>query len=302
MRFPKFILVAAIWLTASPVAAVVVFQRGATEPVVGYLVRETEQEVVLRLSLEAGKSEDVTIRKSEIEELLYTVDAARLSALNPARPQEYREYADELAEKKLDPEARDAALRLYVIAAWLDPSRSRAPLLGLVPLARTADEESRFRAAAYLADPHHDPAILRGTVVGAAAKAPDYEARRNLLEAARLVRQGKGDVAERLLDRPEIAAELGSAAAIVSQQEFRRLCRLSQIDSGQLRTLIKLELALVSAIAPQEPSAASGRHAAQAWSALSGKPTSPLAPLAIEHLTEFDPRKCVFRGGTWVAP
>src|SRR5688500_3779674 len=132
MPFRKLIIalvIGLIALAASPAAAVVVYRRGATEPVVGYLVRESEQEVVLRLSLEAGKSEDVTIRKSDIEELLYTVDAARLSALDPARPQEYREYADELAEKKLDPEARDAAMRLYLIAAWLDPPRSRAPLL-----------------------------------------------------------------------------------------------------------------------------------------------------------------------------
>jgi len=62
-------------------------------------------------------------------------------------------------KKKLDPEARQMAVRLFQIAAWLDPAKTgRGALLGLVSVAHSGEEEARFRAAAYLFDPRHDKA------------------------------------------------------------------------------------------------------------------------------------------------
>src|SRR5437016_300337 len=102
-------------LFANRAAAVVIYKRGTNKPVTGHLVRQSDREVVVREDTPAG-AKDIVIPRSEIEDLIESVSPARLAALSPARPQEYREYAEELAEKKLDPEARIAAVRLFQMA------------------------------------------------------------------------------------------------------------------------------------------------------------------------------------------
>ncbi len=320
-RQARYLLAAALLLLllAHPAAAVVIYRKGSTEPLAGYLVRDDEREVVVRQVRPDGRSEDVVIAKDEIEDLLYTVDPARLTALDPARPQDYREYADELAEKRLDPEARDAALRLYVIAAGLgSPARqgsgsstpdrssydaSHAAMLGLIALARTPAEEARFRAAAYLSDPRRDATLLRPPTAIASSAAPaNRAAQRKLLEVVQHVRRGKGDVAARMLLQVDIAAELAAARGIVSKEDFLRICRTKQLDDGELKTLVKLELALEAALAPSEPIDSSTKDAARSWSQLLGQPQPPLRPLGLEYLTEFDPRSSVYRQGKWMEP
>ena len=309
-RRPFWILLIAVTavLVASFAHAAVVYKKGSTQPIAGYLLREDDREVVLRQSREGGRTEDVAIPKSEIEDLLHTVDPARLASLDPARPQEYREYADELAEKKLDPEARDAALRLYVIAAHMGQGSrmsdaGHGPMLGLIALARSPDEEARFRAAAFLADPRHDRALLRTPTPIASTAAPaNPSAQRKLLEAVQLIRRGKGDVAGRMILLPEVAAELALARAIVTREEFARLCKTQQLDDGELKTLLKLELALETALSPPAPTTTSQSNATRAWSELAARPQPPQMPLSLEHLTEFNPRQTVFREGKWVEP
>ena len=129
------------------------------------MVRQNGNEVVVREETATG-IRDVIVPRSEIEDLIETVSPERLAALDPSRPQEYREYAEELAEKKLDPEARLMAVRLFQIAAWLDPAKTgHGALLGLVSVARPGEEEARYRAAAYLFDPRHNKALLGQTSI-----------------------------------------------------------------------------------------------------------------------------------------
>ena len=299
-------------LQIQPAQAVVVFKRGQTQPIAGHLVRETDREVVLRQPREGGRAEDVLIPKTEIEDLIHTVDPARLASLDPDRPQDYREYADELAEKKLDPEARDTALRLYVIAAQVatgavaegPEGHAHAALLGLIALARSPEEEARFRAAAYLADPRHDPALLRPTSPAAVppVTGENKAARQKLLEAVHHARRGKGDVAGRLIERPELAAELETVASIASKDELLRICRTKELEDGQLRTLLKLELALDPALAPESAPSPAATADSRSWSQLLKKPQPPQPPLNLLHLTEFDPRQRVYREGKWVEP
>jgi hypothetical protein len=278
--------------------------------VVGYLVREDDREVVLRQSGADGRTEDVAISKSEIEDLLRTVNPARLAALDPARPQDYREYADELAEKKLDPEARDAAMRLYVIAAHVGQASrlpgadsAHAPLLGLIALARSPEEEARFRAAAYLSDPRHDSALLKvPTAIASSAAPSNPAARRKLLDAVQQIRRGKGDVAARMIVQPDLAAELAAARAIVTREEFVRICKTRELDDGELKTLLRLELALETALSPPPTTASSAKDAARSWSQLVAQPQPALRPMSLAHLTEFDPQRSVYREGKWVEP
>ena len=108
-------------------------------------------------------------------ELMITVLPERLAELDPARPQSYLEYAEELAEKRRDPEARDAAMRLFAIAAARGESKVRhSALLGLIELARSPQEERRFRAAAYLHDPAHDLSLLETSLAPKDADAKSW--------------------------------------------------------------------------------------------------------------------------------
>src|SRR3954466_16365436 len=143
----RFFALLLILMVTNRAAAVVIYKRGTNKPVTGHLVRQSDREVIVREDTPAGAKE-LVIPRSEIEDLIESVSPARLASLDPARPREYREYAEELAEKKLDPEARLTAVRLFQIAAWLDPAKTgRGALLGLVSLARPGEEEARFRAA-----------------------------------------------------------------------------------------------------------------------------------------------------------
>src|SRR4051812_6023206 len=142
---------AATFLWPPDLGAAVVLPQGAAKPVMGYLIRQDERTVVLREELAGGKTRDVPFPRGEIDELIVTVLSERLAELDPARPETYLEYAEELAEKRRDPEARDAAIRLYAIAAARGDDRLRhSALLGLIALARSPEEERRVCAPAHL--------------------------------------------------------------------------------------------------------------------------------------------------------
>ena len=83
----------------------------------GYMVREDARSIVVRQPLPGGKNRESSFLKKDLDELIITVSPQRLSELTPDKPALYSEYAEELAEKQRDPEARDAAIRLYAIAA-----------------------------------------------------------------------------------------------------------------------------------------------------------------------------------------
>src|SRR4051794_1038591 len=107
----------ALGLCVQTAEAVVVLPKGSDRPVMGYRVGQDERNAGVRQEQPGGKSRETLFARSDIEELIITVSPDRLAELDPARPEMYREYAEELAEKQRDPEARDAAIRLYAIAA-----------------------------------------------------------------------------------------------------------------------------------------------------------------------------------------
>jgi hypothetical protein len=155
-----------------PVQAVVVLPKGAKQPIMGYLVRQDERTIVIRQDLPGGKSRESSFPKKDLDELIITVSPERLAALDRNNLNDYREYAEELAEKQRDPEARDTAIRLYaIVAARGEGNLRHSALLGLIALARNADEERLFRAAAYLFDSDHDSSILAGSAAIADAGA-----------------------------------------------------------------------------------------------------------------------------------
>lgn len=191
-----------------PAAAVLVFVKGREQPLVGFLVSENAAQVVLKAESANGNWLTREIPRREIEDLLYTVSPERLATLAPAEPQRYRDYAEELAEKRIDPEAKAMAARLYVIAAHLAPEKlGRSCLLGLLRLEEEPTQQRRIRAMLYQIDPAHDPRYLSDTA--AASTVTDPAAREELADTLRLLRQGKLQLARGALARPSVAAAVG---------------------------------------------------------------------------------------------
>jgi hypothetical protein len=281
--------------------AVVVLPKGTDKPIMGYLVRQDDRTVVVRQEQQGGKGRELSFNKAEIEELIITVSPERLAALDPAHPELYWEYAEELAEKQRDPEARDAAIRLFAITAARGDGRLRnSALLGLVSLARSPEEERLFRAAAYLNDPDHDAAILAAPVTTARTQTapPSSE----LLSVLRLARQGKVAAAKALLAKPAVQADAAKIATIIAPDELAEACAGRPLTDAQLRKLLEAELALDDA-ANSRPAAESKAPSSQSWSqsAKTGQ-LNPVPAVSLDRLTEFNPAECVFRGGKWVRP
>jgi hypothetical protein len=293
-------------ILSKPARAVVVLKKDAAEPLMGYLVRQDANTVVIREVLPDGTSREQAIRRADIDELLITVSAERLAALDPARPHLYREYAEELAEKSRDPEARDAAVRLYAIAALLgDDKLKKGALLGLAGLAVTPDDQRRYRAAAYLHDAAHDPALIaRQTSVPRARTDAERDAIVELIRGLRAVRQGKPSEARTILERETIRQPLALLAATITREELQALATTKPLAEASLRKVLAAELALELALAelPAAPSAIA-ETPAPGWGE-STRPggLAPLPPLDLLHLTPFDPRASVFRDGQWVVP
>jgi hypothetical protein len=68
-----------------------------------------------------------------------------------------------------------------------------------------------------------------------------------------------------------------------------------------LRKILALELALTSPAAELAESAV-GRGSTSWRKGVLRDGDAPLPVLDLETLTEFDPRKCHYRGGQWTAP
>lgn len=291
---------AAILLIGQPALAVVVYKKGSSKPVAGHLVRQNGNEVVIRDESTPGVSE-IVIPRSEIEDLIETVSAERLTALDPSRPQEYREYAEELAEKQLDPESRLMAIRLFQISAWLDPAKTgRGALLGLVSVARPGEEEARFRAAAYLFDPRHDKALLGQTPTpGGREKADDPM--KALLEALRLLRRGHVQQARAALAPPAVQDVLTAHQGILSREEFLAASSAKELWDEQLRKVVELELVLDSKLHGGGEQRAQTTLASWNDDVRAGN-LAAIRSLQFDRLTPFDPRECVFRQGKWQRP
>jgi hypothetical protein len=232
--------------------------------------------------------------------MIRAVEPERLVALKPEAPEGYRSYAEDLAGKTEDPEARVMAIRLYLIAAYLEPDElGRSCLLGMAGLARTPKEERAFRAMAFSLDPDHDPSLLKTPKTTAAdftgIKDVDRQALRTALQ---LLRSGKLVEARRFFQRPAIQAAATHYSHIISESEYQEAIRAAgRLTPRLLRKFLTLEITL----SVTSPTAASDEPPDFApWSQLVARDdTAPVISQSLTTLTEFDPRQLIFREGKW---
>jgi hypothetical protein len=287
----------AIGCTPSLASADVLLLRGGGEPVVGTIIRQDDERVVVRVPSGEGRTRDEIHRRTEIERIIETVSADRLARLDPARPEEYRDYAEELMARRADATARDTAIRLLVIAAWHDRERlARGTLLGMIALARSPEEEEKFRAAFYLVDPRATREVLKSSRIAAT---DDHAAAAELLQALRLLRTGRGPSARSIVEKPAVSKLLEGYSRILTRAEFNAASTQAVLSPSQLRQSLLLELEMESLVAPVAGEVSA--PPALAWSRqLQGKGNAAVPTFDLESLTEFNPREALYRNGKWV--
>jgi ribosomal protein S27E len=196
------------------------------QPIRGYFVRENEKVVVVEEILPNGTTAERAVSRLEIKDLVRSVSDERLAALRPENPDGYRAYAEELSAAREDPDAQVTGIRLYLMAAHLDPQRlGRGCLLGMIPLARDPLEERRFRAMAYLLDPAHASDVLRTSEPHTARSSVlDPRQAELLLKPLRALRQGSPRDALALARRSKLKERLPLLSDTITYEEFESAC------------------------------------------------------------------------------
>jgi hypothetical protein len=294
---------ALIFWAAVPASAVIVFQKNSDEPIRGFLITENDTHIVVEELLPSGERQEHVLPNVAIEDIIRAVDVERLAALRPKQPAEYRNYAEDLAVKTEDPEARVAALQLYLIAAHLSPQElGRSCLLGMAALARTPEEERAFRAMAFVLDPDHDPSLLKPPKLVARSFVSIKPTQRSALRrAVQLLRSGQLTEARNMFRRPPVQAAKAFYSHILNNEDYERaIAAEGGLPDKLLRKFIKLEITLSTSSVSDN---AEADREFTPWSkVLSLEDTTPISSLALRTITEFDPRASVYRNRKWVIP
>lgn len=356
-RFRQRLIVALVGgLLAVPTTArAILIETTPGTRVGGYFVRDDGKVLIMRIHSPDGNEKDVSYDKGKFK-IIHQVDRGRLEKLAQDNPKTFYDYADELSKHGEDPEARDLAMRLFLIAAYLKPRELGAKsLVRMSLLAGTPAESRRCLAMAYLLDPNADESVLRARPAKAPQRKLDPGPLQDFLKALHFYRIGQLKAAKDFAARKDVDKIFAAAPGKLSPTAFVQRCNdafcatckskgkaqcsecsgkgvtigqfgqaqvcprckgqriatcsacdgtgFSQtvIDEGS-QPILRAELWGLDQLAGVD----SGEERSQAdarWSAvLQARQVSPVAPLSLETITEFDPRKCLYRNGVWVAP
>ena len=217
------LLLVALGIVVPRAEAVVVELHDKGQLVHGKLVQLTPQLVVVDQVAGDGTTQRLQFSRDEIAKLSLNVSDDRLAALDPHTPLAYFQYAEELSDFRNDPDARETAIRLYLIAGQLDADRlGDQALNGLISLARTAAEERLLRAMRHL----RQVASRTGTAPLSAQRDRallDSGAVEGLMECIRSLRSGDRRKALEQLARPEVRDALTRIHCELTGDDIQRL-------------------------------------------------------------------------------
>jgi hypothetical protein len=301
---------ACLLLGARPASAILIDTGG--KRVGGFLVSEDKKakRLTVRIVLPDGEEKIQVFDLAKIT-VRHKVDLDRLEKLSKENPSAYVKYAEELADKKTDPEAIEVAVRLFLIAAYLEPAKlGRDCVLRMSDLAADETHARKFLAMAYMLDAKHDPALLKfdGRKLAPSAL-PDAKAARAALsffrKALQQFREGKFKEAQANANVAGVAVCFKNAPGRIDQKSFVQACKDAALDKSVAEN--HLDFVLRAEIWALERTLADGpsppRKIGGGWfGALNNRDLRPLPTWNLETITEHDPRNCVFRKGNWTLP
>jgi hypothetical protein len=217
----------ALGLLCWPSAAQAIIIEAAGKRVYGYFVRDDGKKLTIREYSADGKEKETEFDRAKTKiRIIHQLDRSRLEELTKARPKAYRDFAEELAEQKADPEARDTAMRLYLIAAYLDPDKfGKSSLLAMSALARTPAESRKCVAMAFLLDAKADVATLKaGAAKTLQLTKTQVGALQDFAKALRSYRAGLILAAKEAANRQAVDQIFGLAPGMFDQRNFLQKC------------------------------------------------------------------------------
>ncbi len=254
-----------------------------------------------RRNLKTNDYREQTIARDRIAALVINIRPKQLERLEPGQPDAYLEIAEELAPQSKDPEARDLAIRLYLLAAVNgNPQQRDLCVRAIIPLARTVAEEKRFRALAniYLDDPKSwlTPTTPRSQT-RPTISADTLQRRKQLKAALVALRTGKRAKAADVINQSWVEQTLQPFDNICTWRELRQWSIAPELATNGLARTIELEIAIDTSLATNPAQNDTTRD----WSTLAEQPVSPLRPISFRNATNFDLSKDIFRDGQWTS-
>lgn len=211
-------------LCSTSLASAILIDTGAGR-VGGFVL--SDDGTKLRISVPTPDGEDkVSEYLHEKIKVLHQLDVKRLEGLSPDKPEAYHDYADQLARQGADPEARYVAMRLYLLAARLDPEKlGSSSLLRMSALASTPAEARKYRAMAFLLDPKANAELLKAEPVKPALPAQlKAKALEDFTKALLLYRMGQVKQASELAGHEGVDQIFNRAPGKVTVKTFQQWC------------------------------------------------------------------------------
>src|SRR5260370_21218881 len=227
MRWCRFVTGLAVGLLCLPAAATAILIEAGGVRIGGYFVGDDGKKLTIRVRAADGKEKVNEYDRAQVKiTIIHQLDGKRLQELSKDNPKAYRDYAEELAGQPADPEAKDMAMRLFLIAAYLDPKKfGHSSLLRMIPLAGTPAEARKCRAMAFLLDAKAEADLLKGDAVKPAQLAKAQAgALKNFLEALRHYRAGQIKSARGAATREGTDKIFSMAPGMIDQKAFLQKC------------------------------------------------------------------------------
>ena len=267
----------------------------------GLVESQDADSIRFRLHPELG-GESRVFPRDEVVALVTNIDVSRLANLNPGNLEAYRDYAEELASQSKDMQARDLAIRLFLIVAYgsnQEGTQQRSSALrnsairNLQALSRNEAERRAFAQLAFL----YQVADLR-LAERAGQQEPDLSdaMKSRLLFLLTAVRSRNMDLARQLKDQPLFAQAWERWSTTCSWDELARIIEQGGPSSIQLKRLLKMEVDLLTGQDTHLPGKRADSWAVQA---VDHDHRAELIPKFL-NVTEYDPRQAVFVDGRWM--
>ncbi|MCH2180875.1 MAG: hypothetical protein MK108_02625 [Mariniblastus sp.] len=292
-----------VWPLSMVHGDMLIWQDGtSTTRLYGLVEREEPQAVHFRMHPDMGGDLKI-IPREEIFALVFHIDAARLMSLEPGNLAAYRDYGEELASQAADLQARDLAIRLFLIVAHEANERPFEPgsrqlrasaIRNLLALARDDEERQAFDQLAVLYQ-IPDRALSDST----SSSRPEITdlMRANLLDLLVALRTGNREDARRLTKQPGMEQAWKNGAPTCRWDELSRIIEQGEPYAFQLQSLLTMEVELRKGWQV----GSTPRTRADSWAvrARDHDPRAELFPRFLD-VTEYDPRQNVWCNGQWI--